>query len=437
MNRSGKDPIEFYTLAQRESADITGSGYERIELINNKVASFQTLGEIIDFLFDNIQGIVPCERIAVSFFEENGKRAVIYYVKASYEKIMLEKGYNADIDNSSLEKVFSERSPRIINDLQEYLKSHPASDTTKLLVLEGINSSITIPLLVEDRPVGLLFISSVNTSIYGRDHLAKLLMIVERIGQAVEKAWVIDRLSESINSYLEMLSFVSHELKSPLDSIITLGNTLAAGYFGRLEDNHKNYILRMVSKAKYLKEMTTEYLTLSRFENSDMRINVTETDIVSGVIDESVEIVLPLAAEKKVKINNHSAGPVVVECDTTLIKIVVNNLLSNAVKYADDSGTIDIKLDVSGSELTLSVRNTGPGFPEEAKSKLFRKFSRIEKDELMKRKGTGVGLYNSWKIIRLHGGTIHADSKENEWAEFSFTIPLKNRPVEDGNRQTG
>ncbi len=427
MNISEKAPIEFFNLKQpggpAEAAEIPR---EKIDFINDKVASFQTLPDIIDFLFSSFQDIIPCERIAVSFFEENGKRAVIHHVKASYESIFLDAGYSADIDNSSLEKVFAERTPRIINDLQGYLKTHPASDTTKLLVQEGINSSITIPLMVEERPVGLLFISSVSTGIYSRDHLASILKIVERIGQAVEKTWTIERLSESINSYLEMLSFVSHELKSPLDSIITLGGTLAAGYFGKMDDGHKNYVLRMVNKAKYLKEMTTEYLTLSRFENREMKINVTETDIVKSVIDESVEIVLPLAAEKKIKINNHAAGPVMAECDTTLIKIVVNNLLSNAVKYADDGGTVDIKLHAGDNELTLSVRNTGPGFPEEAKSKLFRKFSRIEKSELMKRKGTGVGLYNSWKIIRLHGGTISAESKENEWAEFSFKIPLKN-----------
>ncbi len=422
-----KAPIEFYDYKNTNNIDeFDPAANQAIEFINTKIASLQTLEEIIDFLFTNIQDVIPCDRIAVSFFEENGKRLTIYYVKANYDVVKLKKGYSAEIVNSSLEKVFSEGTPRIINDLQEYLKNHPSSDSTKVIVREGINASITAPLYVENRPVGLLFLSSTRRNIYTKSHLRNHLKIVERLGQAVEKAFTIGQLSESINSYLEMLSFVSHELKSPLDSIITMGNTLAEGYFGDINEKHKDYILRMVKKAKFLKEMTTEYLTLSRFENKNVDLYLTEIEFVKNILDESIEIVTPLALEKNIEFNRHFSQSVTVECDVTLIKIVVNNLLSNAVKYGDEDGVVDITLTFDEKELTLAIKNTGPGFPEEAKSKLFRKFSRIEKDELMKRKGTGVGLYNSWKIIKLHGGIIRADSKENEWAEFSFTIPLKN-----------
>lgn len=427
MTEIKKEPIEFYDYKNIKNELIPDSrSSDIIEFINDKVASLQTLEEIIDFLFTNIQDIIPCDRIAVSFFEENGRRATIYHVKTNYNEIKLEKGYSADIENSSLEKIFSNGTPRIINDLREYLKDHPVSETTKLLIDEGINSSITAPLSVENRPVGLIFISSKQSNIYDRSHIINHMKIVERLGQAVEKTFRIEQLSDAINSYMEMLSFVSHELKSPLDSIITLGNTLAAGYFGEVDPKHREYVIRMVNKAKFMKEMTTEYLTLSRFENRKVDLDLKETDFVSHILDESVEIVTPLAAEKKITVNRHIAGPVNVECDVTLIKIVTNNLLSNAVKYADEFGIIDITVHSDEKSLTLSIRNTGPGFPEEAKSRLFRKFSRLEKSELMKRKGTGVGLYNSWKIIQLHNGQIWADSVENEWAEFSFKIPLKN-----------
>ena len=427
MTNLKKQPIEYYDYKnqnKKTGTEIKSAG--AIDFINDKIASLQSLEEIIDFLFANIKEIIPCDRIAVSFFEENGKRLVIYYVKADYDDIKLDKGYSAEIDNSSLEKVFSDGTPRVINNLQEYLKTHPASDTTKLLVREGINSSLTAPLSVENRPVGLLFISSKEHDIYEESHIRNHMMIVERLGQAVEKALRIEQLSDSINSYLEMLSFVSHELKSPLDSMITLGNTLADGYFGTVDEKHKQYILRMVNKAKYMKEMTTQYLTLSRFENKNVDLYITKTDMVKTILDETIEMIVPLALEKKMEIIRNTPESLMAECDVTLIKIVTNNLLSNAVKYGDDNGKIDVTLTSDEKELTLTIRNTGPGFPEEAKAKLFRKFSRIEKAELMKRKGTGVGLYNSWKIIQLHDGHIRADSEENKWAEFSFRIPLKN-----------
>jgi len=427
MIKPEKQPIEYYDYKKENILSLQGSkSAETIEFINQKIASLQTLEEIIDFLFINIQNIIPCDRIAVSFFEENGKRLTIYYVKADYSGLKLEKGYSAEIDNSSLEKVFSDGTPRVINDLHEYLNTHPASDTTKLLVEEGINSSITTPLSVENRPVGLLFLSSKERNIYDKTHITNQMQIVERLGQAVEKTLRIEQLSDSINSYLEMLSFVSHELKSPLDSMITMGNTLAEGYFGEINSKHKDYVLRMVKKAKFMKEMTTEYLTLSRFENKKVDLYITESDMIKNIIDESIEIIMPLALEKNIDINKNIPQSLKVECDVTLIKIVVNNLLSNAVKYGDEDGVVDITLTFDEKELKLSIKNTGPGFPEEAKTKLFRKFSRIEKTELMKRKGTGVGLYNSWKIVQLHNGKIRAESEEGKWAEFYFTLPLKN-----------
>ena len=420
-------PIEFISSNQAENLSVHDRQVlDVIELINRKIASVETLPGIIDFLFEKIQDIIPCDRLAVSFFEENGTRLRIHHVRAGYSDLHLKDGYGADLDGSSLNAVFGSGNPRIINNLGEYLKTHPASDSTKLLLLEGINSSMTCPVSVEGRPVGLLFISSRMTDVYTMEHLARQLLIIERISQAVEKTWRIEQLSDAINSYMEMLSFVSHELKSPLDSIISLGNTLAGGYFGAMEEKHRGYVERMVSRARYLRDMTSEYLTLSRFETGNTELNMQDVYIIKDILNEAVETVMPQSAEKSISITAPPAeSDIKFRCDPSLMKIVVNNLLSNAVKYGNNAGSVKVSLASADGRLTLSVKNTGPGFPEEAKQKLFRKFSRIDKKELMERKGTGVGLYSSWRIIQLHGGTMKAESEENQWAEFSFTVPLK------------
>ncbi len=427
MKKKARQPIEFIKLKKTRRSSVRDKNIsDTISLINRKIASIETLSGIIDFLFKNMQGIIPCDRLAISFFEENGSRLRIHHVAAAYKKLYLKDGYSADLGNSSLTTVFSSGDPRVINNLSEYLKTHPASDSTKLLLLEGINSSMTCPVSVEGRPVGLLFFSSKKQDIYTKDHLARIMMIIERIGQAVEKTWRIEQLSEAINSYMEMLSFVSHELKSPLDSIISLGNTLAGGYFGTIDDRHKGYVERMVSRAKYLRDMTSEYLTLSQFETGKIKLNMQNVFILKDIINEAVDIVTPQAAEKTIRITLPPAEKdLELICDPSLIKIVANNLMSNAVKYGNIGGEVTVSLHTADNKLTVAVRNTGPGFPEDAKQKLFRKFSRIEKKELMERKGTGVGLYSSWKIIQLHGGSMKAESVENQWAEFSFTLPVR------------
>jgi signal transduction histidine kinase len=69
------------------------------------------------------------------------------------------------------------------------------------------------------------------------------------------------------------------------------------------------------------------------------------------------------------------------------------------------------------------VWNQGPGFAQAQKNRLFRRFSRLDDPALKARRGTGVGLYNAWRIIQLHKGRITAESKQGEWAKFCFEIP--------------
>jgi hypothetical protein len=95
-----------------------------------------------------------------------------------------------------------------------------------------------------------------------------------------------------------------------------------------------------------------------------------------------------------------------------------------------EGGEIRVTLEVVRSRrikpeaLRVSVWNEGPGFSPAQRNKLFRRFSRLDTPELKGTKGTGVGLYNSWRIVQLHRGHITAEAKKGEWAEFSFEIPV-------------
>ncbi|MBN2078304.1 MAG: GAF domain-containing sensor histidine kinase [Spirochaetes bacterium] len=400
-------------------------GEERIlDYINRKIAAGNSLREIIDFLFETIQPLVPCDRIGVSFIEEQGLRMTLYYVAANYKPLYLDAGYGADLAGSSLNKIFESGAMRILNDLECYSRDHPSSESTLLLIQEGILSSATCPLRVEERPVGLLFFSSKRRRAYSRRELAMHAAVSERLSQAVEKAYRIEQLSESINSYMDMLGFVTHELKSPLDSLIIMGNTLLQGYFGEVPERAEETIRRMVKRADQLSEMVHQYLNLSRFETGSVKKVFRDADIMGEAIIPAIESIEPQMHERGMTLErNHPESAGTVFCDPSLIRIVVANLLSNAVKYGNEGGAIRITVTRAEEKFQCTVWNEGPGFPESEKKKLFRKFSRLESPELMKRKGTGIGLYTSWKIIRLHDGRIRGTSEEGRWAEFTFEIP--------------
>jgi signal transduction histidine kinase len=136
-------------------------------------------------------------------------------------------------------------------------------------------------------------------------------------------------------------------------------------------------------------------------------------------------MVKALAAGKGMPLErDYPAVPVMLTCDPDLLKIVAVNLVGNAIKYGRDGGRVRVTV-VPGDDRGAAVRvwNEGPGFPASQRSRLFRKFSRLDTPELKKRKGTGVGLYTSWRIVKLHGGSIDATSEEGSWAEFSVRLP--------------
>lgn len=416
-----------YLAAQEKGAavsDFSPGQQQVLDQINQKIAAGQSLADIMDFLFDALRNISRCDRLGLAFLEEDNTRVVAHMARASYEPILLAKGYTEDLAGSSLEAVIRNRKPRIINNLVKYLADHPQSHSTRLIVEEGIVSSMTCPLFVENRVVGLFFRSSKMSSAYDDTQVAMQEAIAERLSQAVEKARIIEKLEQTTAAYLELLGFVSHELKSPLQAVVMDTYSLHNGIFGPLNTKQKDAVERIDNKAQYITNMVREYLDLSRMESGAMSFSPSKNvNFVRDVIEPAVEIVAPIAQKASVCFTYNIEDVPLVSCDAGLMKIVMVNLLSNAVKYGDEKKDVVIEARLDHDILAVSVTNEGPGFEPAQRQHLFKKFSRLSSPELMKKKGTGLGLYACWKIVKLHGGGMQAESEPGKWARFGFTIP--------------
>ncbi|HOJ29235.1 MAG TPA: GAF domain-containing sensor histidine kinase [Spirochaetota bacterium] len=394
--------------------------------INQRVVKGMHLDEILDFVFDEASKILPLDRLDVAFLDDDNTRLVLYYTKTSYNDIHLLRGYSSDIQGGSIQVVLNTGYPSIINDLASHLSSYPKSESAQLLLKEGIHSSIASPLKVDNRDVGIIMFRSKQINAYTMHHIKLLLAFRDRLAQAVEKTYHIEKLTATINAYMEMLGFITHELKNPLASIITLGRTIASGYFGEISDKNKEMVNRIVKKTEYLHNIALEYLNLARFESGVFNTKFSEVNFFEEIVTSSIDFVETNLNEKKMKIILHNnAGNIKVLCDPELMKIVMNNLLSNAIKYGYHNGQIILLVTADENIIHVSVKNDGPGFPESEKVKLFKKFSRLNTPELMDQSGHGVGLYVTWKIIQMHSGHIWAHSEQGKWAEFTFEIPLR------------
>jgi len=395
-----------------------------LDLINREVAGSKSLDEILDFIFKEIKKIIPCDRIDVAFIEDDNLRMEIQFVKSDYEPVYLKKGFASDIIGGSIQKVFLSGMPSVINDMELHSLNNPMSESARMLLKEGIRSSMVCPLKSEDRYIGMFMCRSRKSEAYGQHQISLQMAYAHRLGQAVEKAYHIEELSTAMSSYMEMLSFVSHELKNPLSSIVMTAKTLSGGYYGGIADKQKQAVDRIIRKAEYLLNLTAEYLSLASIETGEFQIRAKDVDFNRDIIAHSIEIVSVMMQEKKINFQQSITPDFpVIRCDPELLKIVMTNFLSNAVKYSDNGALIKLNVSADDGRVKVSVWNEGPGFPESEKIRLFKRFSIIKTPELSERKGHGVGLYVTWKIILLHGGRIWADSKHGEWAEFNFEIP--------------
>jgi signal transduction histidine kinase len=111
--------------------------------------------------------------------------------------------------------------------------------------------------------------------------------------------------------------------------------------------------------------------------------------------------------------------------DLYLFRLFIFFLFGNAVKYGRDSSEIRVVNRWSPESFSCAVRNEGPGFSPAMRTRLFRKFSRLPEEKLIREKGSGVGLYVVQQIVLLHEGRVDARSEPGQWAEFSFSIPRR------------
>jgi signal transduction histidine kinase len=252
------------------------------------------------------------------------------------------------------------------------------------------------------------------------DRLAEQRQQLEARQQDLES--VSHELQVTNRNYIEMLGFVTHELKNPLTSAIMGLYTVKDGYLGQLTPAQKKSLESVAKSLDYFQDMVRDYLELSRLEKGELRVRKSQFKLLEIVVEPALESLDREAQEHQMVVENYIPESLTVNADSNLIRIVYDNLLSNALKYGREGGSIVLGAGEGDDQLTLSVRNDGEGIPQDKKALLFRRFSRLDTPQHAGKKGTGLGLFICKEIVEEHGGRIWVDSKPGEWVRFSFTL---------------
>ena len=237
------------------------------------------------------------------------------------------------------------------------------------------------------------------------------------------------KADEKNRAYLEMLGFVTHELKSPLASIVFGIGSLREKILGELTEGQEDVLKSSARSADYLNSTIANFLNLSRIEEGELKLKISQVSLKENIIEPAANRLQEIATDNRMEFDIDIPDDLVIECDPDLMNSVFQNLISNALKYGYKGTSIKVSSELSDGLVNISVFNEGSGFSNEDRLNMFTKFSRFNAANYNTKSGTGLGLFVTKNIILKHNGTIWAESEQGKWAKFTFTIPLK-QPTE-------
>ncbi|MCT2878538.1 sensor histidine kinase [Lactobacillus delbrueckii] len=220
----------------------------------------------------------------------------------------------------------------------------------------------------------------------------------------------------------ELITNVSHDIRTPLTSIIGYLGLLKNGAVTSQEDMLK-YINIAYDKAEQMKSLANDLFEYTTLKSTKTKLNLTPINI-KGMM-EQVAAGFELEAEKKGIAFSVKARPddLIVNADVEKLVRVYNNLISNALKYAAGASRINLVANlINHEQVELRVENNGEPIPKDKLKKIFDRFYRVESSRNTKTGGTGLGLAIVQGVVELHGGTIRCESNK-DWTSFIILLP--------------
>ena len=301
-----------------------------------------------------------------------------------------------------------------------------------------VKTLVVIPLLVQGEVQGVLEFYSIKQQGFIGQDLDLLSVVANDLAGGMSRKRLVDELRtknielesqtqktvEASDTLKKFLATFSHELRSPLNSIIGFSELLTKQLDGLPPETVQEFMKNITTSGRHLQQIINDILDLSKIEAGKMDLHIASYPI--SYFEEGVRGVLAAAiAAKNIRLEFTFAADIEeLVVDQTRFKQILINLVSNAVKFSHPGGTVRVTSQRVDNDLRFTVEDEGIGMRSEDMTSLFKPFKQADNGREMNHEGIGLGLAITKKLVELHGGSIWAESEVGRGTTIAFTIPL-------------
>jgi signal transduction histidine kinase len=417
--------------------------YTHTRLIE-KAREVRTLHDVAETLVSRgakAQSLAAIVSIVAKYLQAD-LAAFLLYDEASQELVTQPGAYGLEGEEQSYRMPLSSddaSSVRVYRTRQPFLTGDVQNDPSVIAhssKLRKVNSLMVIPLLVEERCIGVMRVGSFQKDYFSVEQVEMMIIIAEEAAVIVETAILNRKLSEvaerlaALNRMKsEFVSTVSHEFKTPLTSLSGFLTVLIGGETGPLSAQQMEFLKIAQAQVTRLTKLVSDLLDCSRLE-SNMEMEKAAVAL-EAVVRASVAHHSRQAGEAGKTIFVELPAPIPdILGDAKWLGIVVDNLISNAVKFTRPGGRVAVSLTRRGETVEVCVADDGIGIPLEDQGRIFEKFFRARNRCEVSASGTGLGLTIAKEVVSRHGGRIWFQSEMGKGTNFFFTLPLQEARAE-------
>ena len=280
--------------------------------------------------------------------------------------------------------------------------------------------TLIVPLDLQSGPGAIVLVSGRRAPISGDDELERLAQYAISIAAGLDRVTLTSRIEALEKAKSDFLNVASHELRGPMTIIKGYLTMFEAGALGEFPPKASSVLPLLISKSDEIGWMLEQMLEAARLEEGRLELNRKRQDVVE-ITDKAIDGVKMLLRGHELEVDE-PAEPVEADLDPDRFQMVVRNLLSNAAKYSPAGSGITVRIRREDRMATVAVIDKGEGISPEDQAHLFTRFGRMQSTQHVH--GTGLGLWLSKEIARMHDGDLTVQSEVGSGSTFVLAVPL-------------